>query len=423
MLEGVRVLELTDWIAGPFAGAILGDFGAEVVRVEMPDRLDHTRHMGPLAEGDDRSPTFMGMARNKQSVCIDLTAAAGAELFTELLGQADVLVTNLRTSRLADLGWPLPELPDRFPQLVVLAISGFGLTGPWHDRGAVDRVAQAFGGLTYLTGDPDRPPTRAGLAVADYMAGWVGALGAVLGLVERSRSGRGQLVDLALYEPILSMAPQLLSDYVQHGQVAERTGNEIAALAPGGTFRSRDGRWLQISASSDVLFRYLMRAVGREELGTDPRLATAAQRHAARDELMGLLSEWTGQRDSADILMTLGEHGVPCGTVNSIADLVAEPQVAARGNVVELVEDGATGMRALAPLPRLSRTPGTVRAAGPHHGSHTRDVLASWLGLDEERIALLEKAGAVGSVAARASLPVAGSELPTSTSGTEGTQR
>jgi crotonobetainyl-CoA:carnitine CoA-transferase CaiB-like acyl-CoA transferase len=263
-------------------------------------------------------------------------------------------------------------------------------------------VAQAFGGLTHMTGDPDRPPTRAGLPVADYTAGWVGALGVVLALHERNRSGLGQLVDLALYEPILSMLPEIVSDFVNHGRVAQRSGNEVAAIAPGGTFRSRDGRWVQISASSNMLFDRLMKAVGRPDLGSDPRLATATLRHAAREELMPLLSDWTAQRDSADVLAELDEYGVPCGPVNSVEDLLADVQVGARENVIDVQDAELGAVRTISPLPRLTRTPGSIKAAGPRHGVDTHDILATVLGKTEDELRALQECGVIGSLSSEA---------------------
>lgn len=395
-LSGIRVVELADWIAAPFASQILGDFGAEVIRVERPAHLDHSRRMGG-SEGEDRSGSFVTMARNKESLCLDLETSDGRDLLTEVLSETDVLVTNLRPRTLAACGFSLDEIEGLFPRLVVLVITGFGLTGPLNDRGAVDRVAQAFGGLTYVTGHADGPPTRSGLPVADFMAGWVGALGVVLALFERLQSGRGQVVDLGLYEPVVSMLPNLLVEFVEEGAVRERTGNEVPSVAPGGIFQTSDGTWLQISASSDKLFKSLMEAVDRPELAADARFATVVQRHAARDELMTLLSDWVSARNSVGVLSILARHGVPCASVNTVADLLDDHHVRERGTIVGIEDPDFGTLPAIAPLPFLTRTPGAIRSSGPRHGEHTRAILENLLGLSTTRLDYLQRRRVIGS--------------------------
>ena len=396
-LSGMRVVELADWIAAPFASQILGDFGAEVIRVERPAHLDHSRRMGGSEGETDRSGSFVTMARNKESLCLDLETSDGRDLLAEVLSKTDVLVTNLRPRTLAASGFSLAELEGQFPRLVVLVITGFGLMGPLNDRGAVDRVAQAFGGLTYVTGHADGPPTRSGLPVADFMAGWVGALGVVLALFERLQSGRGQVVDLGLYEPVVSMLPNLLVEFAEGGAVPERTGNEVPSVAPGGIFQTNDGSWLQISASSDRLFKRLMDAVGRPELAEDARFGTVVQRHAARGELMGLLSSWVSARDSVGVLSILDKHGVPCASVNTVADLLADHHVRERGTIVGIEDPDFGTLPAIAPLPLLTRTPGAIRTSGPRHGEHTRAILEKLLGLSATRLNCLQRKRVIGS--------------------------
>ena len=365
-LDDVRVIELADWIAGPFAGSLLADLGADVVKVELPGSLSNSRTVVAFEPGDDeRTPDFATAARNKRSLTLDIRVPAGREVLLRLVAHSDVLVECFRPGTMErwGLGWEVLE--DLNPGLVMLRISGFGQTGPWRERPGLDRVAQAFGGLTYVTGTADGPPVRAGLGVADYATGMLGAFGVMVALHERQHSGRGQQVDLALYETVLAMQGRIAVEYLRHGKVRERTGNSVADIAPGDAFRSADARWLQISAGGDVSWARLAEAMGRPELTGEERFATKASRYAHRSELDGLdrgVGRWShGRRSGGDPFPGRG----PCSPIMSIADVLTHPHVAERGNVVTASDASFGELGMIGPLPVLSRTRGVCTAPAP----------------------------------------------------------
>lgn len=395
VLDGICVVEMGDWIAAPFAASVLGDFGADVIKLEIPGRLDQGRRMGGVPEHGTRSPVFAAFARNKRSVTVDLREEQGRRAAHRILQNADVLVTNMRQEWLAERELGALQLHERFPHLVILAITGFGLTGPKKDQGAVDRVAQAFAGLTYMTGYEDRPPVKAGLAVADYTTGWVGALGVVLALLERRRSGAGQVVDLGLYEPLLPMLAELLAEFREQGTVRGRSGNYSSGVSPGGVFRCADGEWIQISASSDRLFRRLMVGIGRQDLADDEGFATVAERDRRRDELEAAIAEWARTRTRDEIEDLLTGWKVPVAKVQTIRDVVEDAHTRARENFAVLDDADLGSIMAVSPLPRLTRTPGAIRAPGPELGRDTAEVLRRAAGVSGEELEALRSGGVV----------------------------
>ena len=395
-LDDVRVIELADWIAGPFAGSLLADLGADVVKVELPGSLSNSRTVVAFEPGDDeRTPDFAAAARNKRSLTLDIRVPAGREVLLRLVAHSDVLVECFRPGTMErwGLGWEVLE--DLNPGLVMLRISGFGQTGPWRERPGLDRVAQAFGGLTYVTGTADGPPVRAGLGVADYATGMLGAFGVMVALHERQHSGRGQQVDLALYETVLAMQGRIAVEYLRHGKVRERTGNSVADIAPGDAFRSADARWLQISAGGDVSWARLAEAMGRPELTGEERFATKASRYAHRSELDGLIAEWVGGLMADEVEGILSRAAVPCSPIMSIADVLTHPHVAERGNVVTASDASFGELGMIGPLPVLSRTPGGVHSTGPGLGEHTQEILTSRLGYEPDEIHALHDAGVI----------------------------
>lgn len=395
-LADIRVVELADWIAAPFAVSLLADLGADVVKVELPGMLSNSRTNGSLELTDpERSTNFAASARNKRSLTLDVRTTRGREIFLDLLRETDVLVESFRPGTMErwGLGWDVLE--EANPRLVMLRISGFGQTGPWHERPGFDRVAQAFGGLTYVTGHPDGPPVRAGLGVADYATGMMGAFGVMVALHERTRSGHGQQIDLALYETVLAMQGRVAIDFLRDGKVRERTGNAVPEIAPGDVFATADGRWLQISASGDALWVRLACAIGRAELLDDERFATKQSRSLHSREIDGILEKWVGARTADEVEQTLHEAGVACSAIMNIADVLTHDHVDARGNVVTAADPVFGDLRMIEPLPKLSRTPGRIRQTGPRLGEHTEEVLASRLGLDAIQIESLRRDGVV----------------------------
>jgi crotonobetainyl-CoA:carnitine CoA-transferase CaiB-like acyl-CoA transferase len=358
--------------------------------------LSNSRTNGSLEPADpERSTNFAASARNKRSLTLDVRTTRGREIFLDLLRQTDVLVESFRPGTMErwGLGWDV--LQEANPRLVMLRISGFGQTGPWHERPGFDRVAQAFGALTYVTGHPGGPPVRAGLGVADYATGMMGAFGVMAALHERARSGHGQQIDLALYETVLAMQGRVAIDFLRDGKVRERTGNAVPEIAPGDVFATADGRWLHISASGDALWVRLARAIGRADLLDDERFATKESRSRHSRVIDGILEQWVGARTAGEVEQALHEAGVACSAIMNIADVLTHEHVDARGNVVTAADPAFGDLRMIEPLPKLSRTPGRIWQTGPRLGEHTAEVLASRLGLDAAQIESLRRDGVV----------------------------
>lgn len=390
-LDGVRIVEVGNWIAGPFAAAFLADFGADVVKVESPQ--DHRRSQAATPVHD--AVQFAALNRNKRSIALDIKSDQGWQILEELLAKSDVFITNVRSRRLGDLIPKIGAGTSRFERLVAVVVSGFGLTGPRCDQGAVDGIAQAFAGLTYVTGQPESPPVRAGFYVADYVSGWVAAVGATLALFEREKSGRGQVVDLGLYEGLLPMTIDALIQHVIEGSVRQRMGNYNPRISPRGVFLSRDGVWLEVSAGSDRLYELLMQCIGRPDLLEQGGLTTLEGRIAEHELLEGAIADWVAQRTCEEVRSALESISVPCAQLNTVKDLVDDPQARARGNFGEVCHARLGGIPLVMPLPRLTRTPGSVRTAGPDVGEHTDEVLREILSMSEDEVGKLRDASVV----------------------------
>jgi formyl-CoA transferase len=372
-LADIRVLELGTLIAGPFAGRMFADFGAEVVKVEHPERGDPLRRWG--MSWDDRDSLWhLVQSRGKQSVAADLHAPEGQAFVRRLALESDVLIENFRPGRLEAWNLDPAELMEANPRLVVVRISGYGQSGPMRDQPAFGTIAEAAGGLRYITGEPDRPPARVGLSLGDSIASLHAVVGALIALRERESSGRGQLVDVALTESLFAMLEGILPEYAYHGAVRERTGNIAHNSAPTGAYRCADGALVCIAANTTSLFATLSRIIGLE-LGGDPDLATNEGRVARSGELDAAIGRWASERTADEVVAVLRRERVPVSRINSIADIVADPQFRERGMLVE-VDDERLGRPILVPgvVPRLSRTPGTVRALAEDLGASTEAV-------------------------------------------------
>lgn len=391
-LEGIRVLELGQFIAAPFAGQLLADHGAEVIKVEPPEG-DPMRQWGiQLKEG--QSLWWPVIARNKKSVVLDLRHPQGRALARRLALASDVLLENFRPGVLERLGLDPRSLLEEKPSLVVARISGFGQEGPYRDRAGFGSVAEAMGGLRHLVGFPDRPPPRAGLSLGDTLAGLFAAFGVLAALRVRERTGRGQVVDMALTDAVIAALESVLTEYSATGRVRERTGNTLPGLAPSNLYPTRDGRYLQIGANADGPFSRLCQAMGRPELAEDPRYATHRARGVHQAELDGLIAAWTQEHALEELDRLLARHGVPAGPVNTAKEVAEDPHFRARGAVVE-VETPLGRLLMQGVVPRLSETPGGIAWAGPSLGVHTREILEEVLGLGEEAWAELVAEGVV----------------------------
>jgi crotonobetainyl-CoA:carnitine CoA-transferase CaiB-like acyl-CoA transferase len=391
--EGIRVLDLATVFAGPVAATTLGDFGADVIKVEEPRRGDTLRGLGG---GAGAELVWLQEARNKRCVTLNLRVPEGQEILARLARDADVLVESFRPGTMED--WKLgPErLCAENPRLIYLRFSGYGQTGPYRERGAFDRVAAAFAGTTYASGYADRPPVRTGYALADYLSAAWNAFAIAMALYARDThpEGRGQVIDLALYEPLLRASEGVPSLFDRLGVQRERTGNRHAAAIPSGLYETADGAYVVAFAAPDHLFRRLAQAMGRPELADDPRFVHPGVRRKHADALEGEIEAWVRARSCDEVLTTLVAHEVPASRVNSMADVFADPQVAARENLAA-VPDGRGGqVRMVGVLPKLSRTPGRIAHAGRPLGADNESVYGA-LGFDAEALRALRERGVI----------------------------
>lgn len=398
-LAGIRVLDIGTLIAGPFAATMLGDFGAEVIKVEQPGRGDALRGTPEKSGKAARSGNWLVEGRNKKSITLDLRQAAGQAILKELIAKADVLVENFTPGTLEkwNLGWP--EVSKINPRLIMTRVSGYGQKGPYSKRAGYDRIALGFSGYMYPTGFPDRFPVRPAFATADYNTGTFAALATMFALYNRDAGGRGtgqgQLIDLGLYEAPFRITGDMMVEHARTGAVRERIGNRNPTFSPAGTFETRDKRYVQIAAGGDAVWARLAAAIDRPELAEDPRYKTSRERIARADELEGLLAAWIAAHDFADIEKRLVGGNVPFGGIYTAADIASDPHFAARENIARVpdAELGEVVMPAV--VPRLEGTPGRIAHAGPPIGQHNAEIYEGLLGKSKAELEKLAAAGVV----------------------------
>jgi formyl-CoA transferase len=395
-LCGIRVLDIGHFVAGPVAATFLGDFGADVIKVERPIAGDDMRRLGWMKDG--ASLWWSVEARNKRSITLNLRTEKGQQLLLRLVDKADVLVENFQPSVLEGwgLGWEI--LHRRNPRLVLLRTSGFGQSGPYKNRPAFNTSIESMGGLRYLMGDPDGPPARPGIALGDYAGAMLGAFGVLLALHERDApggSGLGQWIDNALYEDAMRLTEYTIPAYQHLGRIRERVGAGSAGTVPARAFRSSDRRWIGLAAASDRVFLRLCQAMGQPELADDPRFATNDRRIAHAAELNSIIERWTGEHDTAALMEKFEAFQVPAFPVYSAADILDDPHVRERDAVVDVPDPifGHTMMPGV--VPRLSRTPGQIRAAGPILGNDNACVYVDDLGLTQGELDALVAEGVI----------------------------
>jgi len=384
-LAGLRVLELGQLVAGPFCGKTFADFGAGVVKIEPPGEGDPLRKWRRLRNGT--SLWWQVQSRGKQSVTCDLRKPEGQEIVRRLARRAHIVIENFRPGALEkwNLGWD--ALSRENPKLVLVRISGYGQTGPYRSRPGFAAIAEGMAGFRYITGFPDRPPARPNLSIGDTIASLHGVIGALIAL----HSGKGQIVDVALYEAMFNCMESLLPEYDADGYVRERTGSTLPGIAPSNLYPCKEG-YVLIAGNADSLYYRLMTAIGREDLRDDPALARNDGRAAQMERIDAAISAWTREQHMNEILEILQKAEVPAGRIYSAADIAADPHYAARGMIEQVIAGDGAPLRVPGVVPKLSATPGAIRSAAPKLGEHTEAVLKE-LGYDARQIAGLKKAG------------------------------
>jgi formyl-CoA transferase len=390
-LADLVVVEMGTLIAGPFAGQILGDFGAEVIKIEDPKVGDPMRQWGrSLPKG--HSPWWPVIARNKKSVGLDLRTPQGQAIARTLIAQADVVIENFRPGAMEKWGLSYEALAAENPRLVMARVSGFGQTGPYAGRAGYGLIGEAMGGLRYVTGEPDRPPARAGISIGDSLAAMHAVMGITMALHERERAGRGQLVDAALYESVLAVMENLVTEYDITGYVRERSGSVLPGIAPSNAYPCAGGELILIGGNGDTVYARLTDAMGRPDLKTDARFVDHGSRGANQSELDAIISDWTAGCALPDLLALLEAQGVPASRVYRAPDMLEDPQFEAREAIVTVEHPVFGPVRMQNAFPKLSRTPGSVRWPGPPLGAHTDEVLAERAGVSPEGLAELRAA-------------------------------
>jgi crotonobetainyl-CoA:carnitine CoA-transferase CaiB-like acyl-CoA transferase len=394
-LQGIRVLDLSSFISGPFCTTQLAEFGAEVIKIELPKVGDPFRRFGTPSKSGD-SLIFMSEQRNKKSITLDLRTPEGAELAKQLAANVDIVVENFQVGTLEGWGIGYDELRKHNPRLIMVRITGYGQTGPYRDRPGFGRIANAFSGLSFLAGYPDRAPVTPGSAtIPDYLTGIYGAYGALLALRARDITGEGQMIDIGLYEPVFRILDELASAYHETGRVRQRMGPATVNAVPHSHYPTKDGRWVAIACTTDKIFERLAAAMGRPEIAGGGPYGTFKQRTAARDAVDALVSDWTRGLGRDDVLETCAAYQVPCGPVYAIDEIFDDPQYKARENILILEDERAGEIAVPNVVPRLSETPGAIEWLGSPLGAHNREVFGELLGLSDERIAELSEKGVI----------------------------
>ena len=391
-LTGLKVLELGQLIAGPFAAKTLADFGADIIKIEAPGAGDPLRKWRLLKDGT--SVWWQVQARSKRSVALDLKNPQAQAIVRQLASESDVLIENFRPGSMEGWGLGPDELLKLNPRLIMLRISGYGQSGPYRDKPGFGVVAEAMGGLRHLSAEPGRVPVRVGVSIGDTLAALHGVIGILLALHERQRSGQGQVIDVALYEAVFNCMESLLPEYSAFGAVRSAAGSALPGIAPSNAYRCKDGGYALIAGNGDSIFKRLMNVIEHPEMGVDPQLADNAGRVAQVDKIDAAIGEWTAGRTVSDVLAALDKAAVPAGRIYTVADIAADPHYQARGMLGEVQMDDGSLLAVPGIVPKLSRTPGSHRRNAPGLGQDTDAVLLE-MGLSPEQINSLKQQGIV----------------------------
>lgn len=393
-LGDIRVVEMGQLLAGPFAGQIMADFGAEVIKCEPPGSGDPMRQWG-REKPHGLSLWWPVVARNKKSITLNLRTPEGQALAKDLIARSDVLIENFRPGTMERWGLGYDELSAINPGLVMIRVTGFGQDGPYASQPGYGSIGEAMGGLRFVTGNPDAPPSRSGISIGDTLAATFAAIGGLVALHARRQTGRGQVVDSAIYEAVLAVMESLIPEYALGGYIRERTGPILPNVAPSNVYPTADGQMLLVAANQDTVFARLADAMGRPELASDPKFKTHGARGENQQELDDLISAWSGALTADELRARMIEFGVPTGQIYRAPEMLADPHFAARDAIVKIAhpEFGSVPMQNV--FPKLSATPGTVKWAGPGLGAHNDEIYKGLLGLTDDRLADLAEAGTI----------------------------
>jgi succinyl-CoA:(S)-malate CoA-transferase subunit A len=387
-LEGVRVIDVGNFLAGPYAASILGEFGAEVIKVEHPIAGDPMRHFGTPSPREDATLKWLSEARNRKSVTIDLRQPEGVELFKRLLTKSHVLVENFRPGMMEEWGLGWDGVHQTNPSIVMLRVSGYGQTGPYRRRSGFAHIAQAFGGLNYLCGFPGESPVLPGtVPLGDYIASLFGAIGVLIALRHQEATGRGQMIDVGIYEAVFRVLEEIATAYGIDGKIREREGSGSFVACPHGHFRTADGKWIAIACTTDKMFERLSVAMGQPHLSSSDLWRDQRKRLADRDKVNKIVIDWVGSLSREDVLSKCLAEEVPVGKVNSIKDIFEDEHFQARGNLAAIDCEGVGDVVIPGVIPRLSKTPGRITNLGPTLGNATDEVMRDLLGLAAAEIA------------------------------------
>jgi formyl-CoA transferase len=393
-LAGLRLIEMGTLLAGPFCGQLMADFGAEVIKVEPPGQGDPMREWG-REKSHGMSLWWPVVARNKKSVTLNLRDPAGQDLAKQMITKADFLLENFRPGTLERWNLGYEELSRINPRLIMIRVSGFGQTGPYSKRAGFGAVGEAMGGLRYVCGDPSTPPSRMGISIGDSLAATFACVGALSALYYRERTGLGQVVDSAIYEAVLNMMESLVTEYDKTGYIRERTGAILPNVAPSNVYPTADGGLILIAANQDSVFGRLAEAMGRPELANDPRYSSHTARGARQQELDDLIADWTRTIKAADLEQLMDKFGIPSGKIYRTPEMLADAHFQARKAIVTTMHPQLGELRMQNVAPKLSLTPGSIRAAAPTLGQHNDDVYGQLLGLGSEQQAQLRARGVI----------------------------
>lgn len=388
-LSDLRVIELGTLLAGPFCGQLLGDLGADVIKIEPPGQGDPLRVWG-REKANGKSLWWPVVARNKKAITLDLRQREGQEVLHELVAKADFLLENFRPGTLEKWGCGWEQLSKINPRLIMIRVSGFGQTGPYASRAGFGAVGEAMGGLRYVVGDPSAPPSRMGISIGDSLAATFACLGALSALHYREATGRGQVVDSAIYEAVLNMMESLITEYDQTGYIRERTGAILPKIAPSNVYATRGGEMVLIAGNQDTVFSRLAEAMEQPDLAKDPRYATHGARGEHQAELDARIGEWSATLSADDLLERLARHGVPSGRIYRAPDMLKDPHFAAREAIATTPHPDFGELRMQNVAPKLSETPGGIRSPSPGLGEHNDDVYLRLLHMSAERYAQLK---------------------------------